>query len=62
MNPSRTTEPEIMLLDEVAIYLRCHPSTIYRMLKQGKMKAVKIGSDWRFERAYVLQWVKDNMI
>ena len=47
---------EILTVHELARYLRCHPTTIYRMLKQGKLRAFKIGSDWRFRLDDIRHW------
>ena len=33
---------------EAAAYLKCHPKTLSRMAKKGKIKAKKIGCDYRF--------------
>ena len=41
---------DVMILPEVAEYLRVHPSTVYRLLKKRLIPAYKIGSDWRFNR------------
>lgn len=49
-------EREIMTLDEVAQYLRVHPSTIYRMLKHHQIPAFRMGADWRFVREAVDKW------
>jgi excisionase family DNA binding protein len=53
-------EREIMTVDEVAAYLHVHPSTIYRLLKQHKLPAFRMGSDWRFARSAVEQWMKER--
>jgi excisionase family DNA binding protein len=45
-----------MTLDEVADYLRVHPSTVYRMAKNQTLPAFKIGSDWRFNRESIDTW------
>jgi excisionase family DNA binding protein len=45
-----------MTLDEVASYLRVHPSTVYRMAKTRAIPAFKIGSDWRFNRESIDGW------
>jgi excisionase family DNA binding protein len=45
-----------MTLDEVADYLRVHPSTVYRMAKNQTLPAFKIGSDWRFNRESIDSW------
>ena len=39
---------KVMTVLEVAHYLRCHPSTVYRALRRGDLPAFRIGSDWRF--------------
>jgi excisionase family DNA binding protein len=52
-----TESSPIMTLLELARYLRVHPSTIYRHLKRGEIPAWKIGSDWRFTKARIDEWV-----
>ena len=42
------TRDKYITVDELSEYLRVHKITIYRMLKQGKLPAFRIGSDWRF--------------
>jgi excisionase family DNA binding protein len=46
----------VLTLPEVADYLRVHPSTIYRLLKQQRIPAFKMGSDWRFNQESIDQW------
>jgi len=46
----------------LARYLRCHPSTIYRLLKRGQIPAFKIGSDWRFQKSVIDRWLKRSTI
>jgi len=46
----------VMTLEEVAKYLRVHPSTIYRLVKRGKLPAFKVGSDWRFNLESIDNW------
>jgi excisionase family DNA binding protein len=48
---------EIMNITQVAEYLQTHPSTIYRLLKRRKIPAFRLGSDWRFRRADIENWV-----
>jgi excisionase family DNA binding protein len=47
---------QVMTMSEVAEYLRVHPSTIYRLLKQRQIPAFKMGSDWRFNLESIDQW------
>jgi excisionase family DNA binding protein len=46
----------VLKLEEVASYLRVHPSTIYRLVKKRQLPAFKLGSDWRFNREAIDQW------
>jgi excisionase family DNA binding protein len=50
--------PIVMTLDEVAQYLHVHPSTIYRLLKEKRIPAFKLGSDWRFNQDSIERWVR----
>ncbi len=43
---------------EVARMLRCHPSTVYRMLRRKELRAFKLGSDWRFLRDDLESWMR----
>src|SRR5262245_48496370 len=57
-----TSEPvnEVLTAGEVASYLRVSLSTIYRLLKGGDLPAFKIGSDWRFNRVHIEEWLKSR--
>ncbi len=50
----------LMTLDEVAAYLRLSKDTVYRMVKSGRIPAVKVGTQWRFRRPEVEQWLESN--
>lgn len=52
----------VMTLEEVAGYLRVHPSTIYRLLKRRELPAFKVGSDWRFNQESIDRWRSDAEI
>jgi excisionase family DNA binding protein len=41
---------------ELSDYLRVHPTTVYRLLKLGKLPAFKVGSDWRFNSESIDHW------
>jgi excisionase family DNA binding protein len=51
-----TTMANVLTLEEVASYLRVHPSTIYRLLKKKQLPAFKVGSDWRFNVESIDRW------
>ena len=51
---------DVLTLREVASYLRVHPNTIYRLARSGKLPAFKMGTDWRFHRAAVDTYLKEQ--
>jgi excisionase family DNA binding protein len=50
----------LMTLTEVAAYLRLSKDTVYRMASGGRLPASKVGSQWRFRREDVDQWLETN--
>jgi excisionase family DNA binding protein len=50
----------VMTLNELADFLRVHPSTIYRLLKRGGLPAFKVGSDWRFNSESIDRWLMER--
>jgi excisionase family DNA binding protein len=55
-NETKPTLPRVMTLKELSEYLRVHPSTIYRLLRRGKVPGFRIGSDWRFNAELIDRW------
>jgi len=53
---------QLMTVEEVAGYLRVTEKTIYRLLRQGKIPATKVGQQWRFNRSLVDEWLKRNSV
>jgi excisionase family DNA binding protein len=50
------TQEEIFTIKELSEHLRVHPTTIYRLLRQGRLPGFRVGSNWRFNRATIEQW------
>jgi excisionase family DNA binding protein len=56
---TKTERARILTLENVAQYLRVHPSTIYRLLKKKQLPAFKVGRDWRFNLESIDRWRAD---
>ncbi len=66
-NPMMTKAPkeqgdQILTVPMLAEYLLCHPSTIYRLLKNKRIPGFRVGSDWRFRRSAIDQWLNKATI
>jgi len=47
----------LLTVKEVAELLRVSTQTLYKMLEQGSIPALRIGNQWRFERQQVTDWL-----
>ena len=52
---------EILTLEEVALYLRLKPQTIYRWAQEKRIPAVKLGKEWRFRKSILDRWLDEQM-
>jgi len=53
---------ELMTLEEVANYLRVTKKTIHRLLERRVMPAIKVGHQWRFDKASIEVWLRQNSV
>ncbi|MGE5307935.1 MAG: helix-turn-helix domain-containing protein [Deltaproteobacteria bacterium] len=52
---------EILTAKDVAEYLQIHPLTVHRYAREGKIPAFKIGTDWRFHKKLIEQWIQEKV-
>ena len=48
----------LLTVKEVAALLRVSTQTLYKMLEQGQIPAVKVGSQWRFDGDKINAWIE----
>ena len=53
---------EVLTAKEVSEILHVHPSTIYKLTKQGKIPSFRIGADWRFRTDVIERWMAEKSI
>ncbi len=56
-----TKTKEIMTTKEVAEYLNIHPLTVNKYARAGKIPAFKIGTDWRFHKRSIEEWIQEKL-
>ena len=49
---------EILTLKQAAEYLKCHTSTMYRLVKHGGVPHFRLGGDIRFKKSTIDNWIK----
>ena len=54
--------PEVMDIKTLALYLGLGRSKIYNLIRLKKIPASRIGRQYRFSKALVDQWLKEQLI
>jgi PAS domain S-box-containing protein/excisionase family DNA binding protein len=57
-SPYSKPKPSIMTVKELAKYIRVHTSTIYRLVRENKIPAIKVGNQWRFKKDSIDKWIE----
>ncbi|MCD6413159.1 MAG: helix-turn-helix domain-containing protein [Elusimicrobia bacterium] len=55
-------QKEIMNVSELAVYLGVSRSKIYKLIREKKIPASKIGRQYKFSKQVVDAWLKENII
>lgn len=53
---------QVMTSVEAASYLKMHVKTVCRLAKEGKIPARKVGSEWRFLRTVLDNWLAEALV
>jgi excisionase family DNA binding protein len=59
-SPMVKRETDILTILEVAAYLKVAQRTVYRLAAAKKIPAFKVGGVWRFSRAEIDDWIKQQ--
>jgi excisionase family DNA binding protein len=53
-------QENLLTTEQVAEYLKVDKFTIYRLVAQKKIPAFRVGSQWRFKRSVIEDWLMSN--
>jgi excisionase family DNA binding protein len=59
---NKETTREIVKVKDLAEYLHCHQSTIYRLAKRGEIPGFRLGGGWRFKIDEIDRWCRRSAI
>ncbi len=51
------TRPKLSTVQEVATYLAVNKRTVYRLLKDHRLPAYRVGGQWRFKLEVIEDWM-----
>ena len=49
----------VLTIDELSAYLKIPKSTLYKLVREGKVPCQKIGRHWRFRKEAIDRWLED---
>ncbi len=59
---TRSPKTDILMIKDVAEYLKVTDMTIHRLAAADKIPAFKVGGRWRFSRADIDAWIKAQTV
>ncbi len=51
---------DIMMIDEVAEYVKLKLKTAYALVARGDIPAFKVGGSWRFRKSEIDRWISEQ--
>jgi excisionase family DNA binding protein len=51
---------DVLTIDELAVYLKISKSTLYKVVREGKIPSQKIGRHWRFRKGAIDRWLGET--
>ena len=49
---------KVYTVKEITEYLKLHKTTVFRMIKDGRLKAIKIGKEYRFKETDIQEFLQ----
>lgn len=50
---------DVLTIEELAVYLKIPKSTLYKLVREGKIPSQKIGRHWRFLKGAIDHWLEE---
>jgi excisionase family DNA binding protein len=51
---------DVLTIEELSIYLKIPKSTLYKLVREGKVPAQKVGRHWRFRKVAIDRWLDET--
>lgn len=55
----RKTYGDVLTIDELSVYVKVSKSTLYKLVREGKVPCQKVGRHWRFRKETIDRWLDD---
>jgi excisionase family DNA binding protein len=51
---------DVLTIEELADYLKIPKSTLYKLVREGKVPSQKVGRHWRFRKEAIDRWLDET--
>jgi len=51
---------DVLTIDELSVYLKVPKSTLYKLVREGRVPSQKVGRHWRFHKDAIDDWLKQH--
>ena len=51
---------DVLTIKELSAYLKIPKSTLYKLVREGKIPSQKIGRHWRFRKRAIDRWLEET--
>ncbi len=53
---------DVLTIEELSIYLKISKSTLYKLVREGKVPSQKVGRHWRFRKKAIDRWLDETRV
>lgn len=51
---------DVLTIDDLSEYLKISKSTLYKLVREGKVPCQKVGRHWRFHKEAIESWLRND--
>ena len=51
---------DVLTIEELPAYLKVPKSTLYKLVREGKVPSQKVGRHWRFRKETIDRWLDET--
>jgi excisionase family DNA binding protein len=51
---------DVLTIEELSVYLKIPKSTLYKLVREGKVPSQKVGRHWRFRKEAIDRWLDET--
>ncbi len=51
---------DVLTIEELSAYLKISKSTLYKLVREGKVPSQKVGRHWRFRKEAIDRWLGET--